>query len=316
MMTGAWAPDARVLGLALLIDLAFGDPPNALHPVAWLGRAANGLVARAPTRGPRRQLVAGALVVVSIVAGAGGGAALFVAGVAWLPQSLALTLTALALKSTFALRGLGGAGRAVAAHLGAGDLDGARLALRSLCSRDAAALTEAQVAAAAVESIAENSSDSVVAPLFFYALFGLPGAACYRAANTLDAMIGYRGRFEYLGKVAARLDDVLNWIPARLTAGLLLLAGALRRADVAGGRRILLRDGAATESPNAGRPMAAMAGLLGVALEKPGHYRLGDEGAVVGASHIAAAWRLARDAALLAGGMALLAIALRAGGAR
>jgi len=129
-------------------------------------------------------------------------------------------------------------------------------------------------------------------------------------------MIGYRGRFEYLGKVAARLDDLLNLIPARLTTGLLLPAGALRGAPVGGGLRILRRDGAATESPNAGRPMAVMAGLLGVALEKPGHYRLGDAATPVGEAHVARAWTLARDAALLAGGLAIAYAWLAAGGVR
>ena len=308
MIAVACAPDARVLVLALIIDLVFGDPPNAFHPVAWLGRLANALVTRAPRRGPARQLAAGALIVALIVGGAGLLAAMFTVAAASLPSVVAPVLAALALKSTFAIRGLGRAGQTVAAHLAAGDLDGARFALRSLCSRDAGTLSASQVAAATVESLAENTSDSIVAPLFFYALFGLPGAACYRAANTLDAMIGYRGRFEYLGKVAARLDDVLNLIPARLTAGLMLLAGAIRGADVARGRRILARDGGATESPNAGRPMAAMAGLLGVALEKTGHYRLGDGDRAVGAAHIAAAWTLARDAALLAGGLVLVVI--------
>jgi adenosylcobinamide-phosphate synthase len=312
-MTAAWAPDARVLGLALVVDLALGDPRNAFHPVAWLGRAAAALVARAPQRGPARQLAAGALLVAALVLGAGAAAALFAAAAGALPPVLGVVACALALKSTFAIRGLGQAGRQVADRLRAGDLDGARFALRSLCSRDAAPLTGAEVAAATVESLAENSSDSVVAPLVFYALFGLPGAACYRAANTLDAMIGYHGRFEYLGKVAARLDDVLNWLPARLTARLLLVAGAFRGADVARGRRVLARDGAATESPNAGRPMAAMAGLLGVALEKRGCYRLGDALAPVGAGDIVVAWRLARDAGLLAAGLALVAIAVRAG---
>jgi len=155
-----------------------------------------------------------------------------------------------------------------------------------------------------------------MAPLVAYALFGLPGAVAYRAVNTLDAMIGYRGRYEYLGKAAARLDDLLNLIPARLTAGLLLVAGALARADVAGGVRVLGRDRRRTASPNAGWPMAAMAGLLGVTLEKPGHYRLGDGTAAVGAADIDRAWRIVAIAAALAaiatGILAALAATARA----
>jgi len=111
--------------------------------------------------------------------------------------------------------------------------------------------------------------------MLYYALSGLPGAIAYRAVNTLDAMIGYHGRFEYFGKAAARLDDLLNLVPARLTAGLLILAAVLVGGDGPGALRTVLRDSAETESPNAGWPMSAMAGALGIHLEKPGHYVLG-----------------------------------------
>ena len=138
-------------------------------------------------------------------------------------------------KSTFAVRALGEAGNGVRRALANGDLPAARVALGSLCSRDASQLGPEAVAAGAVESLAENASDSVVAPLFCFALFGLPGAIAYRAINTADAMIGYHGRHEYLGKAAARLDDLANWLPARLTAGLLLAAGAVRGLPVGPG---------------------------------------------------------------------------------
>jgi len=215
------------------------------------------------------------------------------------------------LKCTFAIKGLGAAGRAVGVALREGRLADARRGLASLCSRDASALDGSQLAAATIESLAENLSDSFVAPLLAYAAFGLPGAVAYRAANTLDAMIGYRGRYEYLGKAAARLDDILNLIPARLTAGLLMVAGALTRADFAGGVRVLERDRGATASPNAGWPMATMAGLLGVTLEKPEHYRLGDGTSAVEPADIDRAWRIVAVAAAVAGVLAVFAAAAR-----
>src|SRR5207302_5219298 len=138
----------------------------------------------------------------------------------------------------------------------------ARAALRALGGRDASQLDGEALVAGAIQSLAENASDSFVAPLFYYLLAGVPGAVAYRAVNTLDAMIGYRGKYEALGKAAARLDDLANLVPARLTAGLLLLAGWLGGRDVAAGWRVLRRDGAKTPSPNGGRPMAVMAGLL------------------------------------------------------
>jgi adenosylcobinamide-phosphate synthase len=175
----------------------------------------------------------------------------------------------------FALRGLVRAGREMLAALGAGDLVRARTALGSLCSRDPSDLDARELAGATIESLAENASDSVVAPLFYFALFGVPGALAYRAANTLDAMVGYHGPLEYVGKGAARLDDVLNLLPARLTAGLLLLASLLVRLDVRSGLRVWWRDRGNTESPNAGHPMAAAAGVLGVQLDKRDCYVLG-----------------------------------------
>jgi adenosylcobinamide-phosphate synthase len=129
---------------------------------------------------------------------------------------------------------------------------------------------------AAVESVAENSSDSFVAPLFYFLLFGIPGAIAYRVVNTLDAMLGYHGEYEYLGKFASRLDDVLNFIPARLTALLLVLAAFLSGGDGRASWRVALREHAKTESPNAGWPMAAVAGALKVRLEKSRHYQLGE----------------------------------------
>ena len=181
------------------------------------------------------------------------------------------------------------------------------------CSRDASALGPAELAGASIESVAENASDSVVAPLFYYAVFGLPGAVVYRAVNTLDAMVGYRGRYEYLGKASARFDDVLNFIPARLTALLLLGAGGVLGGSVARGMAIWRRDGASTESPNAGRPMAVMAGLLGVRLEKAGHYDLGDADVALTAAHIEAAWRIVQLACLAAAALVIAWLAARHG---
>jgi adenosylcobinamide-phosphate synthase len=199
----------------------------------------------------------------------------------------------------------------VRSELGRGQLELARHKLRSLCSRDASALDEPSIVAATIESLAENASDSFVAPLFYYMLLGLPGVVFYRAVNTLDAMIGYHGRYEYLGKVAARVDDLLNLIPARLTAALLLAAGALTGKDPLRGLQMLRRDGRNTASPNAGRPMAAMAGLLGVQLEKRGDYSLGDPAVPLAPGSIDEAWRVVTGSAVLTAVLTALTIAAR-----
>ncbi|HET6147529.1 MAG TPA: adenosylcobinamide-phosphate synthase CbiB [Polyangia bacterium] len=297
---------------AFTFDWLIGEPPARLHPVVWMGKAIAFAERRVPARGPLAQLGAGALIALAVPALFAGGAALLLAAAAHtrLP-GIGLLVATWLLTSTFALRALGVAARAVSRALARGDVVAGRRGLASLCSRDAAALDAPALVAATIESLAENASDSVVAPLFFFALFGIPGAVFYRAVNTLDAMIGYHGRYEYLGKAAARLDDLLNLAPARLTALLLLLAGALAGADASRGWAILRRDGGKTESPNAGRPMAAMAGLLGVELAKVGHYRLGDPLRPLSSRTITAAWRLVVIAALLAFAATAVAIGLR-----
>ncbi|MFZ5480806.1 MAG: adenosylcobinamide-phosphate synthase CbiB [Myxococcota bacterium] len=259
------------LGLALLLDRFVGEWPNRLHPVVWMGSAIRWCTDRAPARG---QLAYG----IAIALGIPGA----FAAAAWVLVQVpyaSVVLGACLLKSCFAVRALGEAGRDMQQALARGDLERARHGLRSLCSRDPSALGPRELAAGTVESLAENASDSVVAPLFWFAVAGVPGAVFYRATNTLDSMIGYHGKYEWLGKASARLDDVLNFVPARITALLLLLGGAVTGGDLHAGWRVMRRDAGKTESPNAGWPMAAMAGLLGVELEKAGCYRLGEGGA-------------------------------------
>ena len=258
---------------ALLLDLAVGEPPARLHPVVWIGAAVARLEAGRP-KGPRAQLRHGMVHVAIITLSAAlAGVAIGRATRAWSGLAPAL-LEVLVLKTTFSLRGLVEAARCVERSLDAGDLDGARVAVRALVSRDPSRLDGPLLASATVESLAENLCDSLVAPLLYYVLGGLPAALAFRAVNTMDAMIGYRGEYEHSGKAAARLDDLLNFLPARLSGGLLVIAAALAGGDVGGAWRTLRRDHGRTASPNAGWPMSAMAGALGVCLEKPGVYRL------------------------------------------
>jgi adenosylcobinamide-phosphate synthase len=180
-----------------------------------------------------------------------------------------------------------------------GQMAEAQQGLRSLVSRDTGDLSPALITSAAVESVAENAADSFASPLLFFLLLGVPGAVAYRVVNTLDAMWGYHGRYEYLGKSAARLDDLLNLVPARLSALLLAVAAPLTGGSGQDALRVLWCDRSRTASPNAGWPMAAAAGALGVRLEKPGHYRLGDNHHPLAPETIGGAVRLVRVASLL-----------------
>jgi adenosylcobinamide-phosphate synthase len=291
-----------ILAGALLLDVLAGEYPRVLHPVVWLGKIISGLFSLAPARGFARQLLFGAVVAVGLVGASAAGAYIAMDLAAEIPY-LHVALGIFLLKGSFALGALGRAADGVCRPLQRGDVDQARAGLRSLCSRDPSELNPEQLLEATIESLAENASDSFVAPLFYYLLLGVPGAVAYRAINTLDAMVGYRGRYEALGKASARLDDVVNWLPARLTAGLLLVAGWLGRQNVAGGLRVWHRDARKTPSPNGGRPMAVMAGLLGVRLEKTGTYALGDPIQPVTQAKARNAWRLVGGCAWLMAGL-------------
>lgn len=280
--------------LAMLIDRWLGEPPRRLHPVVWLGCYLDRIGKRLPARPPAAAFVlgmtawlAGAALVAIAYAGAG-------TLLAECPPLVAVLATALLLKPLFALRMLLVEVASVEQAL-AEDLECGRQRLRRIVSRDTTCLDAGEVRESALESLAENLSDSVVAPLFWFALCGLPGAAVYRFANTADAMWGYRGRWEWAGKFAARADDVLNLIPARITALALALAGR-NRGEVL--RRLPL-EAAHTPSPNSGWPMAALALSLGLRLRKPGAYALNERGSAPTATHIAAALRRSERVAWL-----------------
>ena len=296
------------LVVAQVIDRVLGEPPAALHPVVWIGALAAAMERRVRITGPTVQLVSGAALVGVVVGTASVIATLAEAVLARLPPGPRILLRAVLLKPTFAVRELLAAAERVQVLIQTGDIDGARAALRDLVSRDATSLDAGLVSAAAIESLAENASDAIVAPWLAFMVAGLPGAYAYRAVNTLDAMVGYHGRYEYLGKPAARCDDLLNVVPARLTA-VLLIASAAREGTAQTAWRTTRRDHTATASPNAGWPMAAMAGALQVRLEKIDHYVLGEDFHPPNAADIAAASRLvSRLAMAVGGGLALVGL--------
>jgi adenosylcobinamide-phosphate synthase len=272
------------LWLALAIDALWGEPPEWMHPVVWMGSALQWLGARLAPLTPRGRDMAGfwlgalawcamGVLVVAV-------AAALVAVLSLLPWPVAMAALALLLKPLFAWRMLRSEVLAVEVALSQ-SLEAGRERLACLVSRDVQQLDAVQVRESAIETLAENLNDSVVAPLFWFALLGLPGAALYRFANTADAMWGYPGMrggryWQWVGKWAARADDVLSWIPARITAS--VLAQVVRARPW----REVARQARKTSSPNSGWPMAAMALGLGVRLGKPGVYTLHRRGRKAG----------------------------------
>jgi adenosylcobinamide-phosphate synthase len=294
--------------VALLVDRLFGEPPARLHPVVGIGRYLNLFGARLAALSPPLALAGGALAwllgALLCAALALGLEIVLLQGlrpwVSW-PGLLGCALAlGLLLKPLLAWRMLADEVWAVEAAL-AVSLDAGRAQLARLVSRDTRNLSATEVREAAIETLAENLNDSVVAPLFWFAIAGLPGAAVYRFANTADAMWGYRDHREWSGKFAARADDLLSWIPARLTA--LLMFPPLPA---------LLREARRTPSPNSGWPMAAIALRLGLSLGKPGVYRLNAQGAAPQPTDMPRALRLAQSAMLASAALlALAALALR-----
>ncbi len=294
----------RLAGAAggLLWDRALGEPPASLHPVVWFGR----LMGRVEATLWRDRRPAGALhTATGVLAGAGFGAALG-AGAASGTAATGLAVAGRELRRVAAL---------VGDQLAAGRLDLARAELPSLVGRDPSGLDEAGVAAAVVESLAENTVDAVVAPVFWSAVAGAWGVGAYRAVNTMDAMVGHRSaRYERYGWASARLDDAANWVPARLTAALVVLVRP-RSAGVVW--RAVREDAPAHPSPNAGVAEAAFAAALGVELggtlrygERVEHRPLLGVGPRPGSDDVAAALRLAEHTeralfALLASAVAL-----------
>jgi adenosylcobinamide-phosphate synthase len=264
------ALSAVVVPAALIVDRLFGDPHSACHPVALLGRFI-GWWGRPDLFSPAVQRGAGVVFWFITAALFALPFFLFAKLAPWL---LYLLLAPFLLKSCFAWRSLEEHTLAVVAALKDGVGNG-REQVKLLVSRNTAQLDREHILSAGYESMTENITDSIVSPLLFYSVFGLAGAAVYRAANTMDAMLGYRDERERIGWCAARMDDLFNYIPARITVLFLLAYFTL------GGRfsptvRMIRRDGRNRPGFNGGIVMAAMAGGMGIRFEKPGVYTIGD----------------------------------------
>lgn len=297
-----------VLVLALLLDRALGEPSNSYHPVAYLGRGVSVIVARL-----RDHVLSGAALYILVVVP-------FTAAVYYLASfqgAAGIAAAGVLLKLQFSWRGLGDHTWPVVHHLSRGEVVRAREAVSRIVGRDTSSLGERQITSAAVESIGDSTVDGIISPIFYYAVFtlllgvpeGVAAAAFYRATNTLDSMVGYRrDGLRRLGFFSARMDDVLNYLPARVCGGLLIVAAVLRREAWKNSAGVYLRDRDKTPSPNAGHPISAVAGALGVRLEKRGVYSIGEEREDLGAEHILRALALSNLSVVLFTGMVLVAL--------
>ncbi len=261
----------RALLLAVLFDILFGEPPAFIHPVVWMGKIINVFTLGAPLRHKRIYGLFMAIFCAGITALAGFLISSLGTGL------LGLIIAAYFLKSSFSIRMLLVSALGIREELETGNIGKARTDLKTLVGRDTSGLDEPQSASAVIESLAESFVDGILSPLFYFLVFGLPGALAYRMINTLDSMVGYKKEpFIDLGYASARLDDIANWVPARLSIAFIFIASVFfgKPADAI---RTCIKDYNMTASPNSGWPMAAVSGALNVRLEKVGFHVLGGQ---------------------------------------
>ena len=267
-----------------MLDLIFGDPKNRYHPTAWIGNFIGNLVPLFKNENKNLEKFGGILIV--LISTVIVGTLLIVLNLK-LDSIIAnelvniiiiIVVSGILLKTTMAIRGMETHALAVTTALKNDDIETARANLAMITKRKTKNLNKNHILSGVLESISENTVDGITGPMFYFALFGLPGAFVYRVINTIDSMIGYKTEmFKNLGWFGANCDNILNYIPSRLTAITMVLGAMLLRHDWKNCYEIFKRDGKNTDSPNAGYPMAALAGALGTKLEKIEHYSLGTE---------------------------------------
>jgi len=253
--------------LAYLLDIMVGDPPRVPHPVVIIGKVISVLEGVLYSPGRVRGLLGGSLMALVVVALAYAAGAVLLHFLRSVNPWLAMAAEVWIISTTLAARGLAGAARDVLDPLTRSDLPEARIMVGRIVGRETASMDTRGVVRATVETVAENTVDGVIAPLFYALVGGAPLALAYKAVNTLDSMVGYKNeRYIYFGRFSARLDDAANYIPARISGLMITVAAWITGRQASGALRVILRDAAKHPSPNSGIPEAAVAGSLGVRL--------------------------------------------------
>jgi len=303
-----------IVGFALLLDFLIGDPKTKYHPTAWIGKLIAVLVPFTRNNSPKKELFGGILIVFAVVVivstlliALDFGISLLTIDIVSLVVSIAVG--SILLKTTIAIRGMQNHALAVVDALEKDDLDSARNHLSMIVKRNTKHLDKNHISSAVLESVSENTVDGITGPLFYYAIFGLPGAFVYRAINTIDSMVGYKtSLFRNIGWFGANCDTILNYIPSRLTGLVMILSALILGYNWKESFYIMRRDGKKLESPNAGFPIAALAGALGTKLEKINYYAVGDGNIEFTKSHIISAIRLMKVSSILFCGLVTVPI--------
>ena len=294
-----------IIGFAILIDLIFGDPKNRYHPTAWIGTFIAKLTTITKNQNSTFEKVGGTIMIITIssvvvllLSGLTFGISLI--SVDYISLILSIVIGALLLKTTIAIRGMEKHAISVLDSLESNDLDLARNYLSMIVKRNTTKLDKNHVLSGVLESISENTVDGITGPMFYYAFFGLFGAFVYRIINTADSMVGYKNDiFKNLGWFTAKCDTILNYIPSRLTGLMMVISAAILKNNWRNSYKVMIRDGKKTESPNAGYPMAALAGALETKFEKINHYKLGDGETTLTRDHVFSAIKIMKLTSIL-----------------
>ena len=270
-----------VIGLAILLDLTIGDPKNRYHPTAWIGNLIGIITTRMKNENYILEKFGGIFIVlipvcISVIVLSSLNFSIDLISVESLSILISIISGIVLFKMTIAIKGMEKHALAVLDSIQKNNLDQARTNLSMIVKRNTKNLDKNHILSGTLESLSENIVDGITGPMFYFAIFGLPGAFVYRIINTVDSMVGYKTQmFKNLGWFGANCDNILNYIPSRLTGLTIVLASMLLGYDWKNCYEIFKRDGKKTDSPNAGYPMAAFAGALGTKFEKLEHYSLG-----------------------------------------
>ncbi|HET6517655.1 MAG TPA: cobalamin biosynthesis protein [Nitrosopumilaceae archaeon] len=290
-----------IVAFALALDFTLGDPKNKYHPTAWIGK----LIAKLVPLSKNSEKIGGIILVLFVVSFV---SLLLIAldvtinliTIDYVSLIASIVIGTILLKTTIAIQGMEKHAIAVVKSVEENNIEKARNNLALIVKRDTKNLDKSHILSGVLESIGENTVDGITGPLFYYGLFGLPGAFVYRAVNTIDSMIGYKTSiFKNVGWFGANCDKILNYIPSRLTALVMVLSAKIIGVNWKNSYQIMLRDGSKTESPNAGYPMAALAGALQTKFEKIDHYSLGDGNLKITTEHIKSAIKLMKITSIL-----------------
>ena len=298
--------------LALVLDFLFGDPKNRYHPTVWAGKLIGKFVPYTRSINPLIEKINGMVLLISIVTIVSILIFSFSSTLRYVENfdlngiykilflSLSIISVGILLKTTIAIKGMENHASKIMNALSKNDLDDARAKLSMIVKRNTTNLDKQHIISAILESLSENIVDGITGPLFYYSIFGLVGAFVYRTVNTADSMIGYKTEiFRNVGWFTANCDKILNFLPSRLTSLVMVFSCIILKEDWRHSIHIMKRDGPKTESPNAGYPMATLAGALGIRFEKIEHYVLGDGNSEISEQHFKSAISIMKITSIL-----------------